>query len=625
MSLQTKQLTANGSNGHHKFILNINEESISTDRNSSSISFSFQLLPLQNGWDWNIGSNPIRYNINIEGTDYSGTITSYVGSGTVTLKTGTQEVWHNSEGKLNMNVRFSVTDPTGRSYTCGNASASTTMPLTNIARSTACPALSGDIESTYNIALNPASSSFTHSLKVNFGSLSGFVNASGALQSTEYKFSNNNINFTIPSSFYSQFSGKSGTGTLTLTTYNGSTKIGEKTAKLTANCLESRCRPSISAAVKDVNQATIDLTGDANKIVKGFSNVLITPAIKASVTSGDTKSTITSKSVDGTVFTTSNVTLNKVNKKDFSITATNSRGFSTTVTVSATGSLVDYFSPIMNANFARIDQTSAEVKLTYSGTFFNSNFGKVANTIALKWYWQEKYANSWTFGGTITPTLNNNNIKQTTINCGAIFDYQKNYRFKLEAIDNLSNGNKEMDVTAGIPNFDFGKEWFEHHTNVYFDKKTIFQAGLELLHETPYLDFHFANASDDFTSRIIEKAKGVLTCEKDLNVAGKLKQGNVDLITSGTSNNWTYFCFLNKFVIGFRCINVTFANGLAEIGPPAGIQSGIVVATSVWNNEGNLSLNAHFTGSIVNVNAWNQDNSKYSGTNLINLIIVGQK
>lgn len=483
MALQTKTFTVNGAKGHHKFTLSITEENTQVSTNKSSISYTFKLSPVQNGWDFHITANQINYNIAIGSYTKSGTITNFDGYSTVTLMSGTFEESHDSDGKKNINISFSVNDNYNASYTTGNASVNGNMALTTIARATVCPSLSGDIESTYNIALNPASPNFTHSLKVVFGSISEYINANGNLQESEYKFSNNNINFTIPSSFYQQFSGKSGTGALTLTTYSGNTSIGSKTSTLTANCLESRCRPSISGTAVDINTTTIALTGDSSKIIKGFSNVKLTLSLKAATTSGDTKSSISSRSADGTSFSGSEVTLNRVSKKDFNVIVTNSRGFSTTTTISG-GNLVNYFNPNMTANFYRTDQTSSNVKLTYSGSFFNQSFGNAANVLTLKWYWKKSNTGSWTLGGTITPTINGNNISSATIDCGSIFDYQNNYRFKLEAIDKLNNGNREMDVTAGIPNFSFGKNWFQHHTKLYdsnnneiLSAKKIFPVG----------------------------------------------------------------------------------------------------------------------------------------------------
>ena len=45
MAIQTKILNANGSKGHHKFKLTVNEES--TSGNSSYMSYSFTIAPIQ--------------------------------------------------------------------------------------------------------------------------------------------------------------------------------------------------------------------------------------------------------------------------------------------------------------------------------------------------------------------------------------------------------------------------------------------------------------------------------------------------------------------------------------------------------------------------------------------------
>lgn len=464
--MQVKKMCANG---HHTLIYNINERKPSDyiSTNKTIVDWSIQ-LDTASGWAFELIGSTL--NVKFDGVEiYNNYAQRSCGVGITTLASGSKEISHNADGSKSINFSCSYAQSSTSSWTPGNASLSGNLVLTTIPRATTCPNLSGDIESTYNIALNPASSSFSHSLKVTFGAISGYINASGNLQTTEYKFNNKNINFTIPSSFYQQFSGKSGTGILNLTTYNGSNNIGTKKATLTANCLESRCKPSISGSVKDANNATKALTGNDNKIVKGYSNALLTLNIKASTSSGDTKSSISSRSVEGSSFSGTTVTLNKVSKKAFNVTATNSRGFSTTTTISASGELIEYFNPILKVAFARISQTSDQVKLTYSGSFYNKSFGSVSNTLALKWYYRESRVSSWTTGGEITPSITGNNISEAIIDCGTGFDYQTNYRFKLEVIDKLSSGasSVEQDVTAGIPNNSHGKGWFQHHTNIY--------------------------------------------------------------------------------------------------------------------------------------------------------------
>lgn len=124
-----KTISANGSRGHHKFTLTVNEDS--TSGNSSYLSYSFKLSPVSNGWNWYGFGSDVKYTVTINGVNYTGSIDSYDGRSTVTLKSGSNiEVAHNSDGTKTINISFSVTDTSGSPYPPGNASASDTLTLT---------------------------------------------------------------------------------------------------------------------------------------------------------------------------------------------------------------------------------------------------------------------------------------------------------------------------------------------------------------------------------------------------------------------------------------------------------------------------------------------------------------
>lgn len=127
-------ISGNGSKGHHKFTLTVTENSTSVANNTSSVSFSFVLSPIQTSWNWEQWGANISYTVTINGTKYTGTIPNYDGYSSVTLKSGTLSVAHNTDGKKSISYSFSVTDTSGQTYTCGNASASGTLALTNIPR-----------------------------------------------------------------------------------------------------------------------------------------------------------------------------------------------------------------------------------------------------------------------------------------------------------------------------------------------------------------------------------------------------------------------------------------------------------------------------------------------------------
>ncbi len=147
-------ITANGSKGHHKFTLTVEETTVGTSsQNTSEVTYTFQIAPKVKGYDWSGWSNKISYTVTIDGTEYTGTIPSYNGSSTVTLKTGTQTITHNDDGNKSIAISFSVSDTTGQSYTCGNASSNGTLALTYIPRyATSNQSLSSKTETSLTIS-----------------------------------------------------------------------------------------------------------------------------------------------------------------------------------------------------------------------------------------------------------------------------------------------------------------------------------------------------------------------------------------------------------------------------------------------------------------------------------------
>ena len=127
-------ISANGSNGHHKFTLTVTENSTSTANNTSSVGFSFVISPIQTTWNWELWGANITYVVTVNGTQYTGSIANYDGYSSVTLKSGSLTVGHNTDGSKSISFSFSVTDTSGQTYTCGNASGSGSMALTTLSR-----------------------------------------------------------------------------------------------------------------------------------------------------------------------------------------------------------------------------------------------------------------------------------------------------------------------------------------------------------------------------------------------------------------------------------------------------------------------------------------------------------
>lgn len=63
------------------------------------------------------------------------------------------------------------------------------------------------------------------------------------------------------------------------------------------------------------------------------------------------------------------------------------------------------------------------------------------------------------------------------------------------------------------------------------NNNTFGSGALELTASTPYIDFHYNNSTSDYTNRLIEKASGVLTCEKSFSVNGNFAAVGVSTFT----------------------------------------------------------------------------------------------
>lgn len=351
MALQTKTITANGSKGHHVFTLIVNEDSTNIETNKSSGTYTFQISPIQTGWDWSGWGNNISYSGSIGDTTFSGTIPQYNGSSIITLSSGSFKIKHNTDGNKTISISFSVTDNTGVNYTCGNASASGEMTLTYIPRKTNFTDANystnvGDLSKFATV--KPASPTFTHSLKLTIGDgFTKYINGNtGEWSDTEIKFptifkegtNEMDLYFEAKTTLYSLFTGTGVTGALELTTYNGDNNLGISTANLLIIALASKCRPHVkTSSVYDLTDSTYALTGDHERIVAHESNCQLSLTLSPSAEE-DTETKITSLKINGVDYTTQGITsletpIGTLSSDTIRVDLVNSRGIPNTVMI----------------------------------------------------------------------------------------------------------------------------------------------------------------------------------------------------------------------------------------------------------------------------------------------------
>lgn len=458
-----------GSKHSHEFKLTVNEISTNIENNTSEVSFSFTIYKSSYSWS---GWNTITYTIDINGTTYTGTIPSYSAGSTLTIRTGNQTIVHNDDGKKSINCSFSVNDTTGQSYTCGNASGSDVVKLTTLARKSTINSFFGEnIEDYFSVTYTSYYSKFTNKLRIsipNVKELETFEYESG----TTFKLSDETIEY-----LYSYMK-KSKTVLIgmVIETWNGSTKIGES-VELTKTCYITDCDPQIeSYNYLDTNSKTIEITNDNQKIIRHMSNLRINLTNLTSYKGAElSKCTVTinniTKSFSNISGTSIESTYLDFGTLDVSedinavITLTDTRGNYTTKEFKI--SIYNYVLLSINATIKRVQSTTGEVGIEFSGNYFNGSFGSINNELSINWKYKEKGQDEWIDGGNIMPVIKDNTFSNgnTVISLGKIFDYQKAYEFMLVVNDKLSTLEPTFpnSVPKGIPIFNWGEDF----VNIY--------------------------------------------------------------------------------------------------------------------------------------------------------------
>lgn len=184
---------------------------------------------------------------------------------TIMLIDQTIRVNHDSDGKKTFGLMAHFNGSGG--YSPGTLTVgSSTFRCTDIARASSISDMTGTLGSAMTININRKNSSFTHTVKYNFGALSGTI-ATGVGTS---------VSWTPPLNLATAMPKKtSDWGNITVDTYNGSTKIGSAMCKLTLIIPESM-KPTFSGVtLSDTNIVVSNIITTANTFVEILSNVKV--------------------------------------------------------------------------------------------------------------------------------------------------------------------------------------------------------------------------------------------------------------------------------------------------------------------------------------------------------------
>lgn len=219
-------------NSQYRLELVVNYNAYSIPNNTTPVPWTLRVRKLSGSGYWASGTFP--WSVNIGGVTSSGSISSYDFRDytVLNLGSGTATITHDSDGKKKINVSGSFTGAS----TLGNATASGEMDLPTIPRASSFT-LSGSTQtgSAISVAISRASTSFTHRVRWRVGSGSWTTPTSSAGTSAS---------FTVPHSTFPNST--SGTITVAVQTYSGSTAIGNEQTRTRTLTVPTSVVPSFT-------------------------------------------------------------------------------------------------------------------------------------------------------------------------------------------------------------------------------------------------------------------------------------------------------------------------------------------------------------------------------------------
>lgn len=362
----------------------------STSGNSTKINWSLK----GDGGDsytWYMAGN---FKVTIDGaTVYSNSNRIQLSKGTV-VASGSYTLNHNSSGKKS----FSAYAEAGIYTYAVNCSGSGSWQLPTIARASqpsinTWPNNSPDfnIGDTITIHMNRASSSFTHTVKFNYGSTSVTV-ATGVTDNCTFNTS------TIADALYALIpNATSYSKTISVTTYNDSTEIGTKTCPYTAKAVPANVTPTFSASYKDTNSTVTAITGNNQQIVRNQSTLRISVtnlSAKKSATISTVTCALNGTTYTGTISGTSSTfnigTVNIASNTTATIKVTDSRGYSASQNL--TIQILDWVLPSAIITMRRQNNYYDPTTINVDGSISSVDS---KNTIAIKLRYKKVGTSTW--------------------------------------------------------------------------------------------------------------------------------------------------------------------------------------------------------------------------------------
>lgn len=577
-------------------------------KNQSTITLDLWIYD-GTGYSQNESSNEAYYIL--QGTKvwhpyyYSSTGWYKLGSKTITVD-------HNSDGSKTVTLSASWDCGFDSTYTPRTLSVSGSVTLPTIPRAATLSYGSMTMGTAANIKITPPVSGATSTITYKFGSASGTIVT---------KTSAASVSWTPPTSLAAQIpNSASGTGTLTVETYSGSTKLGSRAYTVTIS-VPSTMTPTLTVAISDPtgradtyggyiqskSRLKVELTaaGVQGSTIKSY-------AIKV----GDILSATSDTATSGYLPASGSLTV--------TASATDSRGRTKTVTQTVT--VTPYVSPTISALAAvrckangTEDPTGAYAKATFSGAI-TALGGK--NTATYRVETRETGTETWSTVATAAA----GQYSPTDVSVVFAAAANKKYDVRMVAVDafeSLASSNRflpaaytSMHIADSMGSVGIGR---------LCDKEDTFQVGLAASFDEPVeLGKGLAQPLP-----VESGGTGVATLAELLAALGVKDY----IVEQGTSGNWTYQKYASGYAdlwwrgtvtpTSYTAVGSMVYTNIISLSMPFGVTGNVVVTGSVQNLHMICNTDWSYSGKTVSFRMLRAA-SMTLGNQTVSLRVVGK-
>ena len=344
------------SNSSNSLYLNVYIDEVSTDVSANTSTINWQLTVSRTGAYYTHNhQGDSTLSLNLDGRNVHYSYPTWETSGEeYTLASGSSTISHNADGTKTLPISCTFNPNNGLH---GTITVSASLSLTTIPRSSSVSVSAGVIGSAVTININRQSSSFKHTVRYAWAGKSGTIATNVDTSAT----------WTLPLDFANDIpNSASGTGTIFVDTYSGSTKTGTQSTTLTAS-VPANVKPTFTGvSLSDLNGAAQNLIPNSDTFIQVISNIKV--AFNGAV--GSYGSSITgyyAEIIGKNQSTSSNGgglgIMNYHGTIKIRASVSDSRGrWSDTREVSVT--VLEYFAPALSFSIARTGSTSSTLTAT---------------------------------------------------------------------------------------------------------------------------------------------------------------------------------------------------------------------------------------------------------------------